>query len=60
MDDAKIHEILARLTAPSKSGTPYRDDFARMTWVAADYSKKQLVDDLRSALSGEEEDNGTG
>jgi hypothetical protein len=48
-----IEKILERLTAPSKSGARYDPGIARMTWVAREYSKADLVNDLRSALDGE-------
>ena len=52
MNEELAQEILRRLTAPSKSGTPYDEGIARMTWVAREYSKADLVNDLRRALDG--------
>jgi hypothetical protein len=48
----EIERILERITAPSKSGELYNPVFARMTWVAREYSKDDLVNDLRRALNG--------
>lgn len=48
----EIEKILARITAPSKSGAAYNPLFARLTWLGREYSKEQLVNDLRKALDG--------
>jgi hypothetical protein len=48
----EIEKILARITAPSKTGTEYGADIARMIWIAREYSKADLVTDLRRALNG--------
>jgi hypothetical protein len=48
----EIEYILGRITARSKSGAEYEPSFARLTWVGREYSKEDLVNDLRNALNG--------
>jgi len=52
MNNELAQEILNRLTAPSKSGEVYDEGIARMIWVARQYSKADVVNDLRRALDG--------
>jgi hypothetical protein len=54
MNEELAREILRRLTAPSKSGTLYDEGTAKITWVARQYSKADLVNDLRRAINGDE------
>ncbi len=52
MNEELAREILQRLTAPSKSGEVYDGGIARMIWVPRQYSKADLVNDLRRAIDG--------
>jgi hypothetical protein len=54
MNEELAREILRRLTAPSKSGEEYDKGIARMIWVARQYSKADLVNNLRRAIDGGE------
>ena len=54
MNEELAREILHRVTATSKSGEVYDEGIARMIWVARQYSKADLVNDLRRAISGDE------
>ncbi len=54
MNEELAREILRRLTATSKSGEEYDEGIARMIWVARQYSKADLVNDLRRAIDGGE------
>ncbi len=54
MNEELAKEILQRLTAPSKSGAVYDEGIAKITWVARQYSKADLVNDLRRAIDGDE------
>ena len=54
MNEELAKEILHRLTAPSKSGAVYDEGIAKITLVARQYSKADLVNDLRRAIDGDE------
>lgn len=54
MNEKLAREILRRVTATSKSGEVYDESIARMIWVARQYSKADLVNDLRRAIDGGE------